>query len=76
VEALAIKAAVCRLRQDPAGEGLMAKLAAPRLEERLFGLLVDHYCASLRQPARQAVADTPRQNTQRPMSMVARCFAA
>jgi hypothetical protein len=46
VEPLAIKAAICRMRSDRAGERLMARLATPALEERLFNLLVDDYCAS------------------------------
>jgi hypothetical protein len=50
VEPLAIKAAICRMRSDQSGERLMAKLAAPVLEGRLFNLLVDDYCASRQQP--------------------------
>lgn len=44
VEPLAIKAALCRIRGDAAGERLMAKLAAPALKDR-FRLLVDAYAA-------------------------------
>jgi hypothetical protein len=46
VEPLAIKAAIRRARGKHAGERLMAELAAPTLEERLFKLLVDDYCRS------------------------------
>jgi hypothetical protein len=49
VEPLAIKAAIRRMQGNEAGERLMAELAAPFLEERLFTLLVGEYCA-LRQP--------------------------
>ena len=44
VEPLAIKAAIRRAQGNKAGERLMAELAAPVLEERLFKLLVDNYC--------------------------------
>jgi hypothetical protein len=46
VEPLAVKAAIRRTQGDKGREHLMAKLAAPVLEERLFNLLVDYYCAS------------------------------
>jgi hypothetical protein len=56
VEPLAIKAAIRRIQGNKTGEQLMAELAAPVMEERLFNLLVDHYCASQQQskPAVQA----------------------
>jgi len=44
VEPLAIKAAIRCARGDSAGGRLMAELAAPVLDERLFKLLVDAYC--------------------------------
>jgi hypothetical protein len=46
VEPLAIKAAIRRTQGTTQGERLMAELAAPVLEEGLFGRLVDQYCAS------------------------------
>ncbi|MGD1071552.1 MAG: hypothetical protein ABSB15_15535 [Bryobacteraceae bacterium] len=46
VEPLAIKAAIRRLESRP-GEDLMAELAAPFLDAKRFGLLVDDYCASI-----------------------------
>jgi hypothetical protein len=72
VQPLAIKAAIRRIQKNKTGEQLMAELAAPVLEERLFNLLVDHYYASRQQPA-PAVVDSsvPR----RPMSNVA-CIRA
>jgi hypothetical protein len=75
VEPLAIKAAICRIQSDRSGEHLMAKLAAPVLEERLFNLLVDHYCASRQQPTPAVPDSSPR----RPMSNLAcirECVAA
>jgi len=60
VEPLAIKAAICRIRSDKAGEHLMAKLAAPVLEERLFNLLVDDYCGSRQQSMPAVLASSPR----------------
>src|ERR1017187_932831 len=67
VEPLAIKAAICRIRSDKSGEHLMAKLAAQVLEEKLFKLLVDHYCASRQKPTQAVPNSSPR----RPMSNVA-----
>jgi hypothetical protein len=57
VEPLAIKAAIRRIQKNKTGEHLMAELAAPVLEERLFNLLVDHYYASRQQPT-PAVEDS------------------
>jgi hypothetical protein len=68
VEPLAIKAAIRRIDKDKTGEQLMAELAAPVLEERLFNLLVDHYCASRQQPAPAVPESSP---PRRPMSNVA-----
>ena len=67
VEPLAIKAAIRRIDKNKTGEQLMAELAAPVLEERLFNLLVDHYCASRQQPTPAVPDSSPR----RPMSNVA-----
>jgi hypothetical protein len=58
VEPLAIKAAIRRIQRNSTGERLMAELAAPVLEERLFNLLVDDYCASRQQPAPAAPASS------------------
>jgi hypothetical protein len=68
VEPLAIKAAIRRIQRNSAGERLMAELAAPVMEERLFNLLVDDYCASRQQSAAAAPAPSRRG----PMSNVAR----
>lgn len=68
VEPLAIKAAICRMRSDNSGERLMARLAAPVLEERLFNLLVDDYFTSRRHRASAAPDSGP---PRRPMSNVA-----
>jgi len=43
VEPLAIKAAIHRIQGNKVGEQLMAELAAPRLEETAFNLLVNRY---------------------------------
>ena len=67
VEPLAIKAAIRRIQKNKTGEQLMAELAAPVLEERLFNLLVDDYCASRQQPTPAVPDSSPR----RPMSNVA-----
>ena len=67
VEPLAIKAAIRRTQRNSTGERLMAELAAPVMEERLFNLLVDDYCASRQQPAPAAPAPSRRG----PMSNVA-----
>lgn len=45
VEPLAIKAALCRLKKDPTGERLMAKLAARKMTEDVFKWLVEGYCS-------------------------------
>ena len=73
VEPLAIKAAIRRAQGNSAGERLMAELAAPVLEERLFKLLVDDYCrgAAWKQPT-EAV---PPPVTHRPMQGIA-CLPA
>ena len=68
VEPLAIKAAIRRIQRNSTGERLMAELAAPVMEERLFKLLVNDYCASREKPAPAAPASSPR----RPMHGVAR----
>jgi hypothetical protein len=68
VEPLAIKAAIRRIQRNRTGERLMAELAAPVMEERLFSLLVDDYYASRQQPAPAVAAPSPR----RPMQGVAR----
>jgi hypothetical protein len=68
VEPLAIKAAICRIQRNSTGEQLMAELAAPVLEERLFNLLVNDYCASRERPAPASPASSAR----RPMQGVAR----
>src|ERR1035437_10109110 len=67
VQPLAIKAAIRRIQKNKTGERLMAELAAPALEERLFNLLVDDYCASRQQPTPAVPDSSPR----RPMSNVA-----
>jgi hypothetical protein len=68
VEPLAIKAAIRRAKGKTAGERLMAELAAPVLEERLFKLLVDDYCrTACKQPTEAAPAPVQR----RPMQGVA-----
>jgi hypothetical protein len=67
VEPLAIKAAIRRLQGNKAGEQLMAELAAPVLNEKLFNSLVDQYCASMHRPAAPAQASHPKG----PMSQVA-----
>lgn len=43
MEPLAIKAAIRRIQGNTLGEQLMAELATPFLEKKLFDLLVDHY---------------------------------
>ena len=68
VEPLAIKAAIRRIQRNSTGERLMAELAAPVMEERLFNLLVDDYCASREQSTPAVPASSPR----RPMHGVAR----
>jgi hypothetical protein len=68
VEPLAIKAAIRRIQSNRTGERLMAELAAPVMEERLFKVLVNDYCASRQQPAPAAAASSRRG----PMSNVAR----
>jgi hypothetical protein len=76
VEPLAIKAAIRRIDKDKTGEQLMAELAAPVLEERLFTLLVNDYYASWQQSASAAPDSGP---PRRPMSNVAcirECVAA
>jgi hypothetical protein len=60
VEPLAIKAAILRMQEDGAGERLMAELATPFLEERLFNLLVSDYCASRQQSIPAASARSSR----------------
>jgi len=67
VEPLAIKAAIRRLQRNATGESLMAELAAPVLEERLFSLLVTDYCRS----AGSAAQDVPERLLRRPMRGVA-----
>ena len=67
VEPLAIKAAIRRIQKNKTGEQLMAELAAPVLEERLFNLLVNDYYASWQQPTPAVLDSRPR----RPMSNVA-----
>jgi hypothetical protein len=78
VEPLAIKAALRRLRKDATGEGLMAKLAAPRMTAGAFGKLVDAYC-SVSAPARAAgpPASQPLPDlfSVRPMFRIAECPA-
>jgi hypothetical protein len=76
VEPLAIKAAIRRIQKNKTGEQLMAELAAPVLEERLFTLLVNDYYASWQQSASAAPDSGP---PRRPMSNVAcirECVAA
>ena len=68
VEPLAIKAAICRIRGDQSGERLMAKLAASVLEERLFNLLVEDYCASRQQLAPAVVVSSLRRPPMRGMA--------
>ena len=43
VEPLVIKAAIRRMKDNKAGERLMAELAAPALSEKLFAALVSQY---------------------------------
>jgi hypothetical protein len=68
VQPLAIKAAIRRIDKNKTGEQLMAELAAPVLEERLFNLLVDHYYASWQQPAPAVVDSNPRRPPMRGMA--------
>jgi hypothetical protein len=68
VEPLAIKAAIRRIQRNSTGERLMAELAAPVMEERLFNLLVENYCDSRQQSTPAVPASSPR----RPMQGVAR----
>ena len=68
VEPLAIKAAIRRIQNNKTGEQLMAELAAPVLEERLFTLLVNVYYASWQQSAPTAPNSSP---PRRPMRGVA-----
>ena len=75
VEPLAIKAAIRRLQGNKAGEQLMAELAAPALEERLFNLLVDDYCASRQRPSGPGQASTPRRSM-RNVACIRACAAA
>jgi hypothetical protein len=74
VEPLAIKAAIRRAQGNAVGERLMAELAAPVLEERLFTLLVDDYCrsAAWKQPTKAAPVPVSR----RPMQGIACVRAA
>lgn len=67
VEPLAIKAAIRRIQGNKAGENLMAELAAPVLEERLFTLLVNDYCAS----QQQSTPKKPPGSSRRPMREMA-----
>jgi hypothetical protein len=67
VEPLAIKAAIRRRQGNTTGESLMAELAAPVLEERLFSLLVTNYCRT----ARGVAHDVQPRCTRRPMQGVA-----
>ena len=73
LEPLAIKAAIRRRKGNGAGERLMTELAAPALEEKLFKLLVEHYCrgAAQKQPTEEALAPV----SHRPMQGVA-CLSA
>src|ERR1039457_4569584 len=68
LDPLAIKAAIRRIQKNKTGEQLMAELAAPVLEERLFNLLVNDYYASWQQPAPAEPDASPRR---RPMLGVA-----
>jgi|SRR5580658_169059 hypothetical protein len=67
VEPLAIKAAIRRVQGNETGERLMAELAAPVLEERLFKLLVDNYCRGAvgKQPTKPIPASSRRRMPRR-----------
>jgi hypothetical protein len=69
VEPLAIKAAIRRLQHSASGEALMAELAAPVLEGRLFGLLVGDYCRSMQSPALESELVPSRRPMQRVATM-------
>jgi hypothetical protein len=64
VEPLAIKAAIRRIQGNKSGEQLMASLAAPVLEKKLFVLLVDHYYAAREQSAFPVTDHGPRRPMQ------------
>ncbi|MCX6635815.1 MAG: hypothetical protein NT090_12160 [Acidobacteria bacterium] len=68
VEPLAIKAAIRRLQGNATGESLMAELAAPVLEDRLFSLLVTNYCRT----ARDVAQDVQPRRSGRPMRDMAK----
>jgi hypothetical protein len=72
VEPLAIKAAIRRMQGNTTGESVMAELAAPVLEEKLFTLLVTDYCVAARGSTRRVPSPHPR----RPMQGIAREKAA
>lgn len=72
VEPLAIKAAIRRLQGNAAGESLMAELAAPVLEERLFSSLVDGYYRAVGRVAQ----DVPVRRLHSPMWRMAALKAA
>ena len=68
VQPLAIKAAIRRFDKNKTGEQLMAELAAPAMDERSFGVLVNDYYTSLKRAAPAAPDSSP---PRRPMSNVA-----
>ena len=75
VEPLAIKAAIRRMQSNASGEALMAELAAPALEGRLFGLLVTDYYRPMQSPAQGSEHLPSRRPMQRVATMkpAARC---
>jgi hypothetical protein len=68
VEPLAIKAAIRRIQENKTGEQLMAELAAPVLDERSFGVLVNDYYSSLRRAATAAPDSSFRRPPMRGMA--------
>ena len=68
VEPLAIKAAIRRIDKNKTGEQLMAELAAPVLDERSFGVLVNDYYSSLRRAATAAPDSSFRRPPMRGMA--------
>ena len=68
VEPLAIKAAIRRIQENKTGEQLMAELAAPVLDERSFGVLVNDYYSFLRRAATAAPDSSFRRPPMRGMA--------
>jgi len=74
LEPLAIRAAIRRIQGNAVGESLMAELAAPVLEERLFKLLVDDYRRT--SGCKEPVEAVSSKVAHRPMHGVARLRSA